>query len=391
MAHRRRSGQLKIMPPMQRFRAKGVRITNRGLLLSDLSSASSPAPINDLSEVGAFRQRTVNDPVFRALTDAFPHMVWSTLPDGFHDFYNRSWYEFTGVPDGSTDGEAWNGMFHPDDQERAWSRWRQSLETGTPYEIEYRLRHKSGAYRWTLGRAFPIHDEQGRIVRWIGTCTDIDEQKRHAEQNEILSRELSHRIKNIFAVIVGLIGLSARRQPQATAFANELRDRVAALGRAHEFVRPHSEQSAPQVGESTLSAILTDLLSPYPALAEGRLTIVGEAIRVDDQGATPIALVVHELATNSSKYGALSVPEGLVDVKIGRSSDTVELSWIETNGPRIESAPTRTGFGSQLAELSVVRQLGGTLNYDWRPTGLRVKIAVNEQRLRRPETSFFQR
>ena len=65
---------------------------------------------------------------FRAFADALPHMVWSTLPDGFHDYYNARWYEFTGVPDGSTDGEAWNGMFHPEDQERAWAVWGKSLE-----------------------------------------------------------------------------------------------------------------------------------------------------------------------------------------------------------------------------------------------------------------------
>jgi PAS domain S-box-containing protein len=136
---------------------------------------------------------------FQQLADAMPQMVWSTLPDGFHDYYNAQWYEFTGVPEGSTDGEGWNDMFHPEDQERAWARWRHSLETGEPYEIEYRLRHRSGAYRWTLGRALPVRNENGEIVRWVGTCTDIDEQKSIAQQNELLSRELSHRIKNIFA------------------------------------------------------------------------------------------------------------------------------------------------------------------------------------------------
>ena len=116
-----------------------------------------------------------SDLKFQTLADAFPHMVWSTLPDGFHDYYNLRWYEFTGVPDGSTDGEGWNGMFHPEDQERAWERWRHSLETGDPYEIEYRLRHRSGEYRWVLGRAMPMRDENGRIIRWMGTCTDIHE------------------------------------------------------------------------------------------------------------------------------------------------------------------------------------------------------------------------
>ncbi|WP_052730161.1 hybrid sensor histidine kinase/response regulator [Sphingomonas sp. SRS2] len=112
---------------------------------------------------------------FQAIADSIDHMVWSTLPDGYHDYYNQRWYDFTGVPPGSTDGEAWTAMFHPDDQPRAWTRWLHSLETGEPYHIEYRLKHRSGAYRWVLGRAQPMRDGDGAIVRWFGTCTDIQE------------------------------------------------------------------------------------------------------------------------------------------------------------------------------------------------------------------------
>jgi len=114
---------------------------------------------------------------FRTIADAMPQMVWSTLPDGFHDYYNEQWYQFTGVPKGTTDGDGWNDMFHPDDQARAWKRWRRSLATGEVYEIEYRLKHFTGEYRWVLGRALPIFDGYGKIIRWMGTCTDIHEQK----------------------------------------------------------------------------------------------------------------------------------------------------------------------------------------------------------------------
>ena len=112
---------------------------------------------------------------FQAIADSIDHMVWATRADGYHDYYNQRWYEFTGVPQGSTDGEGWNDMFHPDDRERAWGRWQRSLETGEPYHIEYRLKHRSGAYRWVLGRAQPMRGEDGAIVRWFGTCTDIQE------------------------------------------------------------------------------------------------------------------------------------------------------------------------------------------------------------------------
>lgn len=127
---------------------------------------------------------------FRQLADTVPQMVWVTRPDGYHEYYNPRWYEFTGVPDGSTDGEGWNAMFHPEEQEMAWERWRHSLATGEPYEIEYRLRHHSGEYRWTLGRALPIRNDRGEIERWFGTCTDIDAIKHlTAERERLLESE----------------------------------------------------------------------------------------------------------------------------------------------------------------------------------------------------------
>lgn len=122
---------------------------------------------------------------FRAITNSIDQMIWSTLPDGYHDYYNDRWYEYTGVPYGSTDGAGWNDIFHPDDQKRAWAVWRHSLGTGEPYHIEYRLRHRSGRYRWVLGRAQPVRDEEGRIVRWFGTCTDIQD---IVDAREVLSR-----------------------------------------------------------------------------------------------------------------------------------------------------------------------------------------------------------
>jgi PAS domain S-box-containing protein len=130
-----------------------------------------------VERVGAEARLRESEAQFHAIANSIDQMVWSTRPDGFHDYYNDRWYEYTGVPYGSTDGEAWNGMFHPDDQDRAWAVWRHSLETGEPYHIEYRLRHRSGHYRWVIGRAQCARDESGRIIRWYGTCTDIHDLK----------------------------------------------------------------------------------------------------------------------------------------------------------------------------------------------------------------------
>ena len=119
---------------------------------------------------------------FRAIANSIDQLIWATRPDGFHDYYNQRWYEYTGVPEGSTDGAGWSEMFHPGDREHAWKTWRRCLETGEPYHIEYRLRHRSGQYRWVLGRAQPVYDEHGQITRWYGTCTDIHDLKQAQEE-----------------------------------------------------------------------------------------------------------------------------------------------------------------------------------------------------------------
>ncbi len=323
---------------------------------------------------------------FRAIADTMPQMVWSTLPDGFHDYYNARWYEFTGVPAGSTDGEGWNDMFHPEDRSRAYERWHHSLATGEPYEIEYRLRHRDGDYRWTLGRALPIRDDEGTIIRWFGTCTDIHASKQNAQILTLLSQELSHRIKNIFAIIQGLIGLSARKRPEAREFANALRERVAALGRAHDFARPHSEESRPLVVDTTLQGLLGEILKPYPAMDERRIVIEGADFRVDDKAATPFALVIHELATNAMKYGSLSSPKGRIVIAIDRAGEECVLTWKEEGGPKVFAPPGTSGFGTQLSTIAVDSHLGGAIERHWEEEGLVVTIrCLLSALLRKPE------
>ncbi|MDB5588359.1 MAG: Signal transduction histidine kinase [Devosia sp.] len=321
---------------------------------------------------------------FRTLADTMPQMVWSTLPDGFHDYYNARWYEFTGVPAGSTDGEGWNGMFHPDDQPRAWTAWNHSLTTGEPYQIEYRLRHHSGEYRWTLGLALPIRDSAGTIVRWFGTCTDIHATKLAAEERELVAQELSHRIKNIFAVLTGIIALSARSQPEIKPFADQLRQRIFALAEAHDFVRPHSQESQPGESQTSLRALIGRLLTPYDQDEQPRFEFLGDDAEIDEGAATPLALLVHELATNASKYGALSTPEGRVVLTGTRNEDRYHLSWKEIGGPAIAAGDLPEGFGSRVISLSVEGQLRGRLERIWEADGLRVEADLPLQALRRP-------
>jgi PAS domain S-box-containing protein len=112
---------------------------------------------------------------FRTLADAMPQMVWSASASGVLDYHNARWYEFTGAPVGATDGAGWTTMLHPEDSEAALATWRRALETGEAYYVEVRLRHRAGVYRWVLCRAQPERDADGLIVRWYGSCTDIED------------------------------------------------------------------------------------------------------------------------------------------------------------------------------------------------------------------------
>ncbi|HEY0007724.1 MAG TPA: response regulator [Tepidisphaeraceae bacterium] len=131
---------------------------------------------------------------FRQLADAVPQIVWVVDPHGKYEYFNERWYQFTGVTEDSTILADWSRLFHPDDQERVRQHWRKCLASGETYEIEYRLLHNSGTYRWVLGRAQPIRNSEGKIERWFGSCTDIDAMKRlTAEREDLLRREQQSR------------------------------------------------------------------------------------------------------------------------------------------------------------------------------------------------------
>lgn len=127
---------------------------------------------------------------YRALADAMPQMVWATDANGWHFYYNRRWYEYTGLTEAQSLGFGFADALHPDDRERTLARWEQAWREGASYEIEYRFRRHDGAYHWFIGRAMPIYDRDGAIVEWAGTCTDIDEQKRASEMLQQITRTL---------------------------------------------------------------------------------------------------------------------------------------------------------------------------------------------------------
>ncbi|MEJ7714001.1 MAG: PAS domain-containing protein [Pyrinomonadaceae bacterium] len=132
---------------------------------------------------------------FRLLAEAIPQIVWTANPDGFPDYYNQQWFDYTGTTMEQTEGWGWQSVLHPDDVQRCLDAWANSVETGEAYEIEYRFKRAvDGVYRWHLGRAVPMRDAEGQIVKWFGTCTDIDDHKRSENQLRQIREELELRV-----------------------------------------------------------------------------------------------------------------------------------------------------------------------------------------------------
>ena len=311
---------------------------------------------------------------FETLADALPQLVWSTPPNGLSDYFSRQWCEFTGALASDGYGTGWLDFLHPDDLQHARAAWTHAIATDSPYEIEYRLRNTDGSYRWMLARGVPVIDDDGAIARWVGTCTDIDERVRASEALEIMSQELSHRIKNLFSVVQGLIAMALRGHAGMAPVSQSLQSRMVALGRAHDLVRPRISGGAIWRSQTTLRQLIEILIAPYLQDEPARLEILGDDVAVNEQATTPLALFIHELATNSARFGALSIPSGRLRLTIALDDDLV-VAWKESGGPRIPSPP-QPAFGIGLARLCIERQLGGSLKLEWQDDGLHAEARI---------------
>lgn len=312
-------------------------------------------------------------PNLALLIDTIPHIAWAADPNGGITFMNARFRDYLGGDPREGYGAHWQAMIHPDDRAVTAAAWSAALSAGTDHFIEHRIRTRDGSYRWFASRGIPVRDAAGTVVAWYGTATDIEDEKRTAEAVALLSRELVHRIKNIFAVVSSLVRFTFRGNAAARDGVEVLQERLAALSRAHDSVRPQTASNRP---EAELQALVRALLSPYRGPGDDRLTVSGDDIAIGPRTAASLALVLHEQATNAVKYGALSAPAGRVAVTVAVDADSIRLTWTETGGPAVAGPPTRRGFGTDLAARSVADQLSGQMVYDWRPEGLALEIHV---------------
>jgi two-component sensor histidine kinase len=270
-----------------------------------------------------------------------------------------------------------SSRIHPADRDRVRAAFTATRAIIGAYEVDFRILIGE-EIRWISARGLG-NDEGLHKGQMSGVFLDVTGRKQAEEGHELLAGEMSHRVKNLLAIAVGLTNLTSRSTANVLEMAKELTDRLTALGRAHDVVRPlpgHQGRAA------LLGDLIAVLLAPYDdsGAFSGRIRVAVPRMGIGEQSATTLALVIHELATNSLKYGALSVETGLLDISGTTTESEVVITWTERGGPAV-APPEGVGYGSKLLNRSVTGQLGGSIQTEWSPQGVVVNLALSTKKL----------
>ena len=275
---------------------------------------------------------------------------------------------------------------HPDDRQDTMARLNRLVTDGVPFVLDKRYLKPDGSDVWVSSNVALMRDIEGKPKNFIAVVQDVTERRRSQEQQELLLEELNHRVKNLFAITGGVISLSARSAQTVPELASKIQGRINSLALAHNLILPDTAKIGGEPTQSiTLEDLLQKILSPYIEPGEApekrRLVTSGPPKTIGARAVTNLALVLHELATNAAKYGALSIPQGSVQVDWREDNGQFVLRWQESGGPAVAGPPATKGFGTILSDQSIRRQFGGTLSYFWAPQGLTVELSFPAVRL----------
>jgi PAS domain S-box-containing protein len=226
----------------------------------------------------------------------------------------------------------------------------------------------------------PIRNSSGKIVGASKIARDVTELKKARDRQHLLMREMSHRVKNLFALSASIVGLSARSTKTPQELAEVTRARLAALARAHSLTFAHGfDETAHE--PTTLQSLVRTIVAPFDEPQAPRIALSGIDVEVSGSAVNSLALLLHEFATNATKYGALSAATGTIKVRFMEEGDAIVVDWIERGGPPVAAPEGREGFGGVLSRIAVSSQLGGEIVRDWRPEGLEIRLSVPRSRL----------
>ncbi len=315
----------------------------------------------------------------RLAIDAAGVALWAWNVDTDLLIMDRYGFELWGMPwSDRVTFEELSSHIHPADRDRVRSAFAATRAVLGPYETDFRI-IVGDDVRWIAARG--QGDDADIVARTMfGIFLDVTGRKQAEESHELLAGEMSHRVKNLLAIASGLTAITSRSSSNTEDMARELTGRLTALGRAHDLVRP---LPSGQGEAALLGDLLSVLLAPYDDLGafKGRIRVAVERMGVSENAATGIALVIHELATNSMKYGALSEPTGTLDISSDTQAEHIVLTWLERGGPTVLAPDDLSGFGSKLIDRSMAGQLGGSITYKWSEGGLIAVLCIKRDRL----------
>jgi PAS domain S-box-containing protein len=241
------------------------------------------------------------------------------------------------------------------------------------YVVEKRLRRKDGREVWVSVTSSTLRDAAGRFLYGIRVMHDITERKRAEQHQKVLIGELNHRVKNTLATVQSIAAQTFRSGGDPRELLRAFEGRLFALSRAHDQLARECWEMA------DLHATLEGIFAPYGTGEKERVRLIGEPVRLTPQAGVAFAMVLHELATNAAKYGALSQPDGTVEVKWSVSNSGLPprlmMVWQETGGPPV-TPPKRAGFGSRFVDRAVCQELNGKTERAYDSGGLRCSIEV---------------
>lgn len=243
-----------------------------------------------------------------------------------------------------------------------------ALRTGEVFTCEVRIASDDGPQRWLEVAGRRLADSGGRKL--AGTCADITERRRDHEAIDLTLRELDHRVKNNFAIALGMIAMTARGARTAGEMAERLAGRLSALARAHELLRPPVGSGAATAARATLAQMVETIVGPYlPADLRGA-PADGPHVLLATKAIAPLAMLLQELATNAVKHGCLAHDGGYLTIRWRIEREALHLVWAEQGSVAAPAEPARIGFGSKLIESVVVGQLRGAFTRSYADGGL---------------------
>ncbi|MFN0190984.1 MAG: sensor histidine kinase [Aestuariivirga sp.] len=256
---------------------------------------------------------------------------------------------------------------HPDDRARVEANQNAAITTAGAFSDEFRIFRPDGSVAWVETRGEAIADKNGNVIRLLGTNADITARKRADEHLQLVLRELTHRAKNLLAVILAIATQTARRNTTVEDFLTAFSRRIQGLGASHDLLVKRDWTGVP------LDELVHAQLAPFGRVDGRRIAASGPPVTLKADVLQSLGLALHELATNATKYGALSDPEGTVEIAWsmeGTGPDArFRMSWTERGGPRVKP-PRSKGFGHVIIESSFAKVINGDVKLNFAPEGI---------------------